>query len=597
MLYPVENAIREIKDLSGLWSFKVDTHHEGFTNEWFKLRLTDAIEMPVPASYNDITTDKSIRDHIGDVWYEREFTIPFSWTGKRIVMRVGSATHHAVMWINGNEVARHKGGYLPFETDITSLIVVGESNRVTLAVNNELDWSCLPCGEVIHYSDARHPEGFKTQETFFDFYNFSGIHRPVKLYTTPANYISDILVTTDIRGEDGLVHYTISTNESANAVNVALFDADNVKVAECQGGNGDLVVHDAHLWRPGNGYMYRLEVELRNPSGNTTDSYSLPVGIRTVEVRGQQFLINGKPFYFKGFGKHEDSDNRGKGLDEVLNVRDFHLLRWIGANSFRTSHYPYAEEIMHLADREGLVVIDEVPAVGMCFWSDTNTVFRDDRVNGETLKHHVQTIREMITRDKNHPCVVMWSLANEAATNEQASLPYFTEVINTARKLDPTRPITMVQTIGAEADKVSHLLDVICLNRYCGWYTDHGQLAVIAMQLDLELAAWFAKYKKPMIMSEYGADTIAGFHQTPSVSFTEEFQREFLAEFHTAFDHHDFVIGEHVWAFADFATKQGLNRIVGNKKGIFTRQRQAKSAAFDLRTRWTGHHPKWNPAT
>jgi beta-glucuronidase len=594
MLYPVENAIREIKDLSGVWSFKVDTRSEGYRHSWFASRLNDAMEMPVPASYNDITTDRAIRDHIGDVWYERDFIIPHSWAGKRIVLRVGSATHHATVWVNGREAVRHKGGFLPFEADITSYISVGESNRVTLAVNNELDWSCLPSGEIFRYDDARHPKGFATQETFFDFYNYAGLHRPVKLYTTPTDYIADLHVTTDIHGQNGSIWYDVVTHGSPYGVRVKLYDADNTLVAEQNGNCGVLTLPNARFWEPGDGYLYNLIAEITDASGQEVDQYALPVGIRTVEVCGKQFLINGKPFYFRGFGKHEDVDIRGKGLDEALNVRDFHLLRWIGANSFRTSHYPYAEEIMRMADRAGLVVIDEVPAVGMCFWSDTNTVFRGDRVNDATLQHHLQTIREMIARDKNHPCVVMWSVANEAATNEPASLPYFTEVINTTRALDPTRPVTMVQTMGAETDKVSHLLDIICLNRYCGWYTDHGQLSVIEMQLDLELDAWFRKYAKPMIMSEYGADTIAGFHQTPSVTFSEDFQREYLAICHNAFDHHDFVIGEHVWAFADFATKQGLNRVGGNKKGIFTRQRQPKSAAYDLKARWTGPHPKWN---
>src|SRR6185437_16260032 len=90
-----------------------------------------------------------------------------------------------------------------------------------------------------------------------------------------------------------------------------------------------------------------------------------PFGVRTVAVRDGKFLINGEPFYFKGFGKHEDFPLYGRGFDAVVNVKDIGLLKWIGANSFRTSHYPYSEELMRLADREGLVVIDEVPAVGM----------------------------------------------------------------------------------------------------------------------------------------------------------------------------------------------------------------------------------------
>ena len=115
------------------------------------------------------------------------------------------------------------------------------------------------------------------------------------------------------------------------------------------------------------------------------DCYKLPIGIRTIKVTDKQFLINGKPFYFKGFGKHEDSEIRGKGYDEVIVIKDFNLLKWIGANSFRTSHYPYAEEILYLADREGIVIIDEVPAVGLNMWNKKEKIFTKRRAGKNYL--------------------------------------------------------------------------------------------------------------------------------------------------------------------------------------------------------------------
>ncbi|WP_028611603.1 beta-glucuronidase [Paenibacillus harenae] len=595
MLYPIDNGIREVKDLSGIWNFRVDERDEGKKQQWYSQKLEQTMPMAVPASYNDITTEASIRDHIGDVWYERSFYIPASWSDRRIILRVGSATHHAVMWVNGQEAARHKGGFLPFEADITDQIVRGAENRVTIAVNNELDWTCLPSGEIKTYEDAegRYPEGYKTQETFFDFYNYSGLHRPVKLYTTPKNYIRDITVTTAIQGTSGIVQYQCEISGKHSKVVVRLMDAEGNQVGETEGIHGQLTVEQAKLWEPGRGYLYSLAVETFNEQGQIEDCYQQPVGIRTVRVEGKQFFINNKPFYFKGFGKHEDSDARGRGLDEAINLKDFNLLKWIGANSFRTAHYPYSEELMRLADREGLVVIDEVPAVGMCFWSETNTVFREDRVNEKTLSHHLQAIQDMIARDKNHPCVVMWSIANEAATNEEAAVPYFTKVVEVTRKQDPSRPITIVQTMWPSVDRIGGLVDVICINKYFGWYSDHGKLSLIERHMDRELLGWYERYGKPVIISEYGADTIAGFHQIPPVAFSEEFQSEYLNEFHKSFDKHDFVIGEHVWAFADFATKQGLTRVIGNRKGIFTRQRQPKAAAFKLQQRWKSEHPKW----
>ena len=627
MLYPIENKVREVKNLNGIWNFKIDTDNVGLEEKWFEKPLVDTVPMAVPASYNDLFTDAASKEHVGYVWYEREFVIPASWNDQRIVLRFGSATHHAYVYVDGEQVAYHKGGFTPFEADITELLEGSdkEDHRLTVALSNVLDWTCIPCGEVISENDEKHPEGYHFQETYFDFYNYSGIHRPVKLYTTPKKYIDDIVIRTDVKGLSSgydnsptlklddykkIENLPLPTAESVTVeayvfgtddiCKVSIIDQDgNVvasttainKVASDQVGAAsskaqddmiyaaELEIDQPILWNPGAAYLYKLRVE------GQVDCYTEEFGVRTIEVTDKQFRINGRPFYFRGFGRHEDSDIHGKGLDEALNVRDFNMLKWIGANSFRTSHYPYSEEHMKLADREGFVVIDEVPAVGMCFW-DGQSVFGGNRVNDETLKHHLDMLEEMFARDKNHPCVVMWSIANEAATHEEGAVPYFEAVSKKMRSLDDTRPITIVHTTGADGDKISQWVDVICVNRYYAWYTDHSHTEVIGRQLELEMNKWHQKYNKPIILSEYGADTIAGYHKLPAVAFSEEFQCEYLEEYHKKFDELDFMIGEHVWAYCDFQTKQGLNRVDGNKKGVFTRNRQPKAAAFLLKKRW-----------
>jgi beta-glucuronidase len=587
MLYPRESAVREVKDLSGIWEFKVDKNNEGYEKKWYESGLDDTIMMPVPASYNDITQDVSIRDHIGDVWYERSFFAPRSWENKRVVIRVGSAAHKAVMWVNGREVTSHKGGYLPFEADITEIINYGQENRVTLVVNNILDWTTIPPGEIKTFDDEKHPKGYKVQDYFHDFFNYSGIHRPVLLYTTPKAYIDDVAVTTDIDGKKGMVSYNVKVRGGSTKVRVRLMD-NGREVAGQDGPKGTLVVDNARLWEPGKPYLYSLMVETADSSGNVEDSYSLSVGIRTVKVVGREFLINGKPFYFKGFGKHEDMDIIGKGLSHAVNVKDFNLLKWIGANSFRTSHYPYSEEILDLADREGIVVIDETTAVGYNIWDKNFKFFCDEHAGKEANDHLLQVIEELIARDKNHPCVVMWSIANEAATYEEGAVPFFTKAVEEARRLDSSRPITIVESSHPDDCRVAQLFDVICVNRYYSWYEDPGHPELIEFQVEKELSGWYENFNKPVIMSEFGADAIAGFHQDPPVIFSEEYQCEVLRHYHNVFDKLDYVIGEHVWNFADFATKQGLTRVGGNKKGVFTRQRQPKAAAHLLRQRWTG---------
>ncbi|XP_066491208.1 beta-glucuronidase-like [Tiliqua scincoides] len=329
------------------------------------------------------------------------------------------------------------------------------------------------------------------------------------------------------------------------------------------------------------GYLYSLEVTLSaEVDGEVSkDIYVQPVGIRTVHVTRTQFLINGKPFYFHGVNKHEDADIRGKGLDWALIAKDFSLLRWLGANSFRTSHYPYAEEIMELCDAYGIVVINECPAVGM----------RDSSNFGnQSLQHHLVVMEELIRRDKNRPSVVMWSVANEPASELPSAAHYFKTVIAHTKSVDPTRPVTFVSNANYARDQGAPYVDVICVNSYFSWYHDPGHLEVIGLQLSSQFENWYETHQKPIIQSEYGADAIAGLHVDPPLMFSEEYQAAVLKEYHAVLDQKrkQYVIGELIWNFADFMTEQGVTRVLGNKKGIFTRQRQPKAAAFLLKERY-----------
>jgi beta-glucuronidase len=546
--------------------------------------------MPVPASFNDLYEDTEIRDHIGWVWYEREIVFPDHFLTQRLVLRFGSVTHAARVYLNGKFVTEHKGGFTPFEAEINTFANSGK-NRLTVAVNTIVDHSTLPVG---NYQEEDVPGLGKvvTDTPNFDFFNYTGIQRPVKLYTTPTTYIRDIALTTEVQGTKAQVGYAVEI-EGDTEVRVSIYDETGETVSRGTGPTGQLSITDVHLWQPLQAYLYTCVVELWQ-DGQCIDTYEQPFGVRTISVKDGKFLINGKPFYFKGFGKHEDSHLHGRGLDEVLNVKDLNLLKWIGANSFRTAHYPYSEELMRLADREGFVVIDEVPAVGLHlnFMTLLNGGGRAHKTweELETKEHHAQVIRELIARDKNHPSVVMWSIANEPASEEEGAYEYFQPLVLLARDLDPQkRPVTIVTHVMATPDtnKVSDLVDVLALNRYYGWYVHGGQLETAKASLRAELNGWnLVQPDKPVMFTEYGADTIAGFHDTTPVMFTEEYQVACLQANHEVMDEFPTFIGEQVWNFADFQTSQGIMRVQGNKKGVFTRERKPKMAAHYLRERW-----------
>lgn len=597
MLYPRENEVRAVLDLSGIWKFQLgDARDPGEACE----SLKDSEVISVPASYNDQKEDPAYRNHYGWVYYERTIAVPASLKGQRLVLRFDAVTHRAKVYINGKLAAEHKGGFLPFEVEITDLIPAGTRGVLTVAVDNRIHHGTLPVGNegAIAFFGSDNP-GVPSVEAAklwakpqnipnFDFFNYAGINRPVRLYTTPEMYVDDITLVPSIDGADGIVEYDISVKGRAGEQKAVLsemtaieiLDENRSCVARGCGCAGKLRIPQAKLWWPWPGipYLYTARISCGE------DVYEQPFGIRTVRVEGTKFLINEKPFYFKGFGKHEDSAFHGRGLDLCLDVKDINLIHWLHANSFRTSHYPYAEEMYDLCDREGIVIIDETPAVGIGAGEAQNPY--------ETFpirEHHEQVLREMVGRDKNHPSVVMWSMGNEPDTEHfpESAYEYWHSLYEYTHSLDPqNRPVTFVCCQNNyERDLVTRTMDVVCINRYYGWYNLSGNLDAACYAWNQELDFW-EKQGKPVMVTEYGADAIAGIHETVPEMFSEEYQMEFYRRQNAEFDKRNFFIGEHVWGFADFATVQGCMRADGNKKGLFTRDRRPKMAAHYFKKRW-----------
>jgi beta-glucuronidase len=591
MLYPKTTLTRRRISMDGMWKFHLDERSVGENEGWID-GIPGEEMIPVPASFQDFYTEKDIREYTGDFWYETDFFVPGEWEGREILLRFGAATHRASVYVNGILITEHEGGFLPFSAKVTTVVRYDSYNKVVVKVNNELNCTNLPCGETITL-----PNGKKMSKPYFDFFNYAGLQRSVYLLALPGESIVDFDLDYAIHGKNAEVSYQIRTN-GEHAVQLALFDAKGHCVAQKDGKEGVLYVENARLWQVRNAYLYRLRIRIMDGE-ELIDEYEQEIGIRTVKVEGTDILINGEPVYLKGFGKHEDSDIVGRGFSIGIMKRDFELMKWIGANSFRTSHYPYSEEIYQMADREGFLVIDEVPAVGM-FQSLMNfmeastgkqTAFFKKETTPVLLKAHLRAIEEMIARDKNHPSVVAWSLLNEPETTNEAAVPYFKEVFDLANKLDmQKRPRTFALIMNSLPDtcKCYQFSDIIALNRYYGWYMKGGYEICVAEELfRKEMDAWKEKkLNKPFIFTEYGADTLASEHKLPSVMWSQEYQDEYLKMTHEVFDSYDFIKGEQIWNFADFQTTEGIMRVNGNKKGVFTRQRQPKDIAYKLKERW-----------
>jgi len=602
-LRPIANRHRDLFDLGGVWQFQTDATGVGEAQGWMH-GLPAPRQIAVPGSWNDQWPD--LATYLGAAWYLTHVELPQSWQGREIRLRIESATHAATVWFDGKRLGAHEGGHLPFEFSLDAHPELADSlrsgRRLTLAVRVEHEPNPLrvPPGRI-GLDDA----AGNSPNVAYDFFPYAGLDRRVLLCAVPAVRIHDYHARTRLSGSTAQIDLIVGATSNwtgrgkawlasgTQRHEVALSFADGIARARW-------TVPDARLWHPADPHLYRLVIELddaANP-GRSLDVYADDLGLRTVAVHGDRLLLNGRPLRLLGFGRHEDAPGSGRGLNLPVAVQDLSLIRWTGANSFRTSHYPYSEETLRMAEREGLMVIAETPAVGLHF-SDSPAAI------GVRLERARQQTLELIARDRNRACVVMWSLANEPMDNgftanvmkgkvtvgddyKRLGQRFFDALFDLARRLDTTRPLTVVGA-GFSDPAWWARSDVICLNRYAGWYDRLGRLTAAMADQAAEVDRLHAASGKPIMFTEFGADALPGHHSVDAEPWSEEFQREMIKRYLDLADSRPWIVGLHIWNLADFRTASALGRAGGiNHKGVFTRDRRPKLAAHFLRERWLG---------
>ncbi len=576
MLYPQANAFRQIRDLSGIWDFRFDGADSGKMRGW-QWGFDRGRPIAVPASWNEQFAEG--RDFLGPAWYMTAFEVPESWRGRKTAVRFGSVNYLAEAWLNGKQLGVHEGGHLPFQFDVSDKLSAG-NNVLVVRVDGGLAPDRVPPGNV----SAPAPDSFGNTiypPAMFDFFPYCGIQRSVSLLSLPAGGLEDVTVTTRLEGGGAKVRVRAAFAGEAGGVRMSLYGFGLDRTIDVKGTAGEceaeLTVPNPALWAPGSPDLYDLTIE-QIGVGGTADRYRLPIGIREVKTTSDAILLNGKPVYLKGFGRHEDFPIQGRGFLGSVAVKDLSLMEWVGANSFRTSHYPYDEITMDLADRLGFMVIDETPAVGLFFLAEG----LDRRL--ELCRRFA---RELIERDKNRPSVIAWSLANEPHSLREGASDFFRQLFSYARPLDPTRPFTMATYIGAQEPGFA-FSDFACLNRYHGWYSHAGRIEEGCAALSKELDDIRSAHGKPVVLSEFGADTVPGCHAVEPEMFSEEYQSRFIEDTIAVLRTKPYVVGEYVWNLCDFKTGQEVKRFGGmNLKGVFTRDRKPKMAAHTLRRLWT----------
>ena len=579
MIRPERNACRQFTDLSGVWRIAFD---ESGTADWSRgIPAESAFPIAVPGSWNEQLAEAGFMNFCGAGWLETEVFLPALAPGRALALHFGSVDYYGEVWLDGEHLGASSAPMLPFEIAIPAHLATGRRARLVVRVDAQLHpYEATQGITQGTYAEERRPRDEYLPAVRFDFFPYGGINRPVLLAETPAQGLTGWRATSDLTG------VTLSVAASAGAMIRATLSDDTGETlitAPLEQGRVDLRLEPPapRLWSPDSPHLYRLDIEVLGADGTVIDAASQQIGLRTFTIDGPRFVLNGEPIVLKGFGKHEESPLHGRGLNLPQLVKDFHLLKWIGANSVRTSHYPYSEEFLDLADRFGVLVIDEVFSINLDF----------RRTSAETLANHKRAVSELIARDVSRTSVIAWSLANEpgylAEPNyREASAPYWRELFAHARALDPTRPMTHANVgYAGNDDPAFGEADFIGMNRYHGWYSNPGQIgaAVEALRRDLDAVA---VHGKPVMLLEFGADALAGQHATYDQLFTEEYQERLIAAYWAEIERHPAVQGGHVWNFADFRTAQHGRRVVHNLKGVFTRTREPKMAAWALKRLW-----------
>ena len=516
--------------------------------------------LKVPGDWN--TQRPDLLWYEGTIWYERDF-IYHPPAGKRVFLYVGAANYFSRIGVNGTVVCDHQGGFTPYNCEVTSLLHDGD-NFVVIQVN-----------------DARRKENVPTLST--DWWNYGGITRDVELVEMPQQFIQDYFLhlgapSSPAVGEGGVVKeiqgwVKLSDAIAGRQITVRIpeanlektFTTDSTGIAQVSFPAANL-----ELWSPSDPKLYQVEISTAN------DKVTDDIGFRTIEVRGQDVLLNGKPVFLKGVSIHEEAPFRsGRSFSEA---DDRTLLSWakeLGANYVRLAHYPHNESMVRLADRMGLMVWSEVPVYWTIDWENPATL-----ANAETQA------TENITRDKNRAAIVIWSVGNETPILP-ARNTFMHQMVETVRHLDNTRLVSAALQVhkvqGSTRildDPLGADLDVLGCNEYIGWY--EGGID------DIDHATYQTPYNKPLVMSEFGAGAVYGLHGDAGTRFTEEMQEAIYEHQTKMLDRIPFLRGTTPWILMDFRSpRRPLTGIQDffNRKGLIS-DRGQKKKAFYVMQKW-----------
>jgi beta-glucuronidase len=474
--------------------FFLDAHPQDKT-DLLEYNFDTSPTLNVPGDWN--SQDPKLFYYEGSVWYRKKFDVVKTGATDRLFVYFGAVNYEADVYLNGHKLGRHQGGFTPFTFEIT---------RLARAKGNSL---------VVRVNNNRHLDGVPTVNT--DWWNYGGITREVLLVETPATFIANFRVRLK-PGTTNQIEATVQidgTDEERRdrAVEISLPELGLTADAETDE-NGlaalEFPAAELPLWSPGKPTLE--DVIIASGDDQLTDR----VGFRTIETRGTNILLNGRPIFLRGICIHEENPLRG---GRAWSEEDAKLLlgqaKDLNCNFVRLAHYPHNEHMARLADEMGIMVWEEIPVYWTIQWTNT-----------ETLANAQAQLREVIARDQNRASVVVWSVANETPVGD-ARTKFLRTLVDEARSLDGTRLVSAAMEVRTDPKASTHKIvddpfgqytDLLSFNEYVGWYDGTPE--------KIDQLHWTLRYAKPVFISEFGADAQQGYHADARTRFSEEYQAD-----------------------------------------------------------------------
>lgn len=549
---------RKKESLNGLWHYAVDQYDTCIRQHWFAERYTDqnGFTMPVDYSFDEWPTmqlpccwntqSEKFELYDGSMVFTRKFRYEAQ-NKEKVLLKIGAANYICRVFLNQEYLGMHRGGSTPAYFDVTDLLQA--ENRI-----------------IIQADSTRRPEQVPTENT--DWFNYGGVYRDIELIRLPETYIKRFQIALVSDGAFNKIKVRVRLSEPVNTAAQLRIDelglCAEIPVTE---GAGEAVL-EAHpvLWCPENPKLYAVSLSCAG------DEVSDEVGFREIRVQGHDILLNGKSIFLRGISAHEESVPNGKALTDEERLENIRLAKELGCNFMRAAHYPHDERMARLADREGILLWEEIPV----YWAIRFT-------REKTYADARNQLLELIERDWNRASVIIWSVGNENADSDER-LAFMKNLADTAHAADENRLVSAACLVSfrenAIADRLAEHLDVIGLNEYFGWYTPDFRLLPQLFEN--------SHPTKPVIVTELGADALPGHHGTITDKGTEECQVYVYEKQVETLRGIDYVRGMTPWILYDFRCPRRTSVIQGyyNRKGLLNPEKTYKKPAFYVLQRY-----------